>query len=200
MYDSRIRCFFHWSTTASDTTRTHTRAVAGAGAAVGGLWLRQAVATGYRDGRRISICRLSIEYPLSACTQVRNKIVAGAFPRGRALARTRAARRAGLFGNANDRVQLSTTLSIADDIGGAQGRHIRRLTFAMKLLKSKKEKKILGSPYKQRRQDKGEFHRLVRELESDDEKFHQYFRMNQAQYEEIHSLIEGDIKSTYEIS
>ncbi|GBP91237.1 hypothetical protein EVAR_65101_1 [Eumeta japonica] len=65
---------------------------------------------------------------------------------------------------------------------------------AMKLLKSKKEKKILGSPYKQRRQDKGEFHRLVRELESDDEKFHQYFRMNQAQYEEIHSLIEGDIK------
>ncbi|GBP30946.1 hypothetical protein EVAR_28588_1 [Eumeta japonica] len=72
---------------------------------------------------------------------------------------------------------------------------------AMKLLKSKKKKRRYWvHPINRGRQDKGEFHRLVRELESDDEKFHQYFRMNQAQYEEIHSLIEGDIKSTYEIS
>ncbi|GBP80564.1 hypothetical protein EVAR_37668_1 [Eumeta japonica] len=69
---------------------------------------------------------------------------------------------------------------------------------AMKLLKSKKKKRRYWvHPINRGRQDKGEFHRLVRELESDDEKFHQYFRMNQAQYEEIHSLIEGDIKKVH---
>ncbi|GBP03815.1 hypothetical protein EVAR_2517_1 [Eumeta japonica] len=90
-----------------------------------------------------------------------------------------------------------------------RGRRVRRtanerhyiIPIAMKLLKSKKKKRRYWvHPINRGRQDKGEFHRLVRELESDDEKFHQYFRMNQAQYEEIHSLIEGDIKSTYEIS
>ncbi|GBP23677.1 hypothetical protein EVAR_80294_1 [Eumeta japonica] len=68
---------------------------------------------------------------------------------------------------------------------------------AMKLLKSKKKRRYWVHPINRGRQDKGEFHRLVRELESDDEKFHQYFRMNQAQYEEIHSLIEGDIKKVH---
>ena len=48
-----------------------------------------------------------------------------------------------------------------------------------------------------KRESKGEFHCLVKEIENDAQKFHQYLRMSKAQFEEVHSLIEGEIKKIY---
>ena len=46
----------------------------------------------------------------------------------------------------------------------------------------------------QRREDLGEFHRLVQELSSHEDKFFQYFRMSEEQFMEILKLIEGDVE------
>ena len=44
-----------------------------------------------------------------------------------------------------------------------------------------------------KRDDLGEFHKLVQELESDDERFQKYFRMNKRQFDEILLLVEKDL-------
>uniref|UniRef100_A0A2H1WS48 SFRICE_023050 n=1 Tax=Spodoptera frugiperda TaxID=7108 RepID=A0A2H1WS48_SPOFR len=58
------------------------------------------------------------------------------------------------------------------------------------LIKEKEREEDIGFI----QESKGEFHCLVKEIENDAQKFHQYFRMSKAQFEEVHSLIEGDIK------
>ncbi|MPC88633.1 hypothetical protein E2C01_083549 [Portunus trituberculatus] len=40
----------------------------------------------------------------------------------------------------------------------------------------------------------GEYHHLIQELEMDEEKFQQYFRLTPAQFSEILSFIEQDVK------
>lgn len=57
-----------------------------------------------------------------------------------------------------------------------------------------KRRRYWVHPVNNKRESKGEFHCLVKEIENDVQKFHQYFRMFKAQFEEVHSLIEGDIK------
>ena len=46
----------------------------------------------------------------------------------------------------------------------------------------------------QRRHDYGEFHHLVQELPFHPDKFKQYFRMTEEQFDYIAELIEDDIK------
>ncbi|CAK1604032.1 unnamed protein product [Parnassius mnemosyne] len=64
------------------------------------------------------------------------------------------------------------------------------------LIKKKeiKRRRYWVHPVNNKRESKGEFHCLVKEIENDAQRFHQYFRMSKAQFEEVHSLIEGDIK------
>ena len=45
----------------------------------------------------------------------------------------------------------------------------------------------------QRRDDRGEFHTLVRELHSYDDRFFEYFRMSQAQFAHILSILKPSI-------
>lgn len=43
----------------------------------------------------------------------------------------------------------------------------------------------------------GEYHTLLEKLESDGHRFFMYFRMSKVQFEEIHSIIECDIKKKH---
>ena len=52
----------------------------------------------------------------------------------------------------------------------------------------KKEKKVVGAQKKL-----GEYHRLVKELELDGEKFHQYFRMSTEQLSHIVAIIGSEL-------
>lgn len=47
----------------------------------------------------------------------------------------------------------------------------------------------------QRREQVGEYSRLVQELRKHPRRYHMYFRMNEEQFEYIHSLIENDIRT-----
>ncbi|XP_061716959.1 uncharacterized protein LOC133524824 [Cydia pomonella] len=71
---------------------------------------------------------------------------------------------------------------------------LQLLALATLLTKEKKRRRYWIHPVNRKRESKGEFHTLVKELESDPERFHQYFRMSKAQFEKIHSLIAEDIK------
>lgn len=51
-------------------------------------------------------------------------------------------------------------------------------------------------PINRKRKSYGEYHHLMRDLEADDEKFRNYFRLNQDQFNEILSFIDGDIKKS----
>lgn len=62
------------------------------------------------------------------------------------------------------------------------------------MTKERKRRRYWIHPINRKREPKGEFHSLVKELESDPERFHQYFRTSKAQFEQIHSLIAEDIK------
>ncbi|CAG4958993.1 unnamed protein product [Colias eurytheme] len=44
---------------------------------------------------------------------------------------------------------------------------------------------------------KGALNTLVQDLETDDERFHRYFRLTKIQFEQVHSLIERDIKKQH---
>ena len=57
----------------------------------------------------------------------------------------------------------------------------------------KRRRRFWIHPTIQRRQKLGEYHRLIKELESDDERFKQYFRMTKQQFYDILHLIENDI-------
>lgn len=45
----------------------------------------------------------------------------------------------------------------------------------------------------QRRTELGEYHRLIRELEADDERFKQYFHMTKDQFDEILGLVDDKL-------
>jgi hypothetical protein len=47
------------------------------------------------------------------------------------------------------------------------------------------------------RENVGEYHTLLQRLECDDDRFFMYFRMYKVQFEEIHSIIECDIKKEH---
>lgn len=67
------------------------------------------------------------------------------------------------------------------------------LALATFLINQRKLRRYWIHPVNTKRETKGEFYCLVKELESV-QTFHQYFRMSKAQFEKIHSLIEEDIK------
>lgn len=45
-----------------------------------------------------------------------------------------------------------------------------------------------------KREELGEFHRLVQELKNDPERFHMYFRMTKEEFDFLHDLIKNDIQ------
>ncbi|KOB66136.1 Uncharacterized protein OBRU01_21737 [Operophtera brumata] len=71
---------------------------------------------------------------------------------------------------------------------------LQLLALATLITKQRKRRRYWIHPVNRKRETRGEFHCLVKEFESDAEKFHQYFRMSIAQFAEIHRLIEEDIK------
>lgn len=68
------------------------------------------------------------------------------------------------------------------------------LALATLRIKQRKKRRYWIHPVNRKRETRGEFHCLIKELENDADKFHLYFRMSKAQFEEIHSYIEKDIK------
>ncbi|KAJ0172544.1 hypothetical protein K1T71_011683 [Dendrolimus kikuchii] len=71
------------------------------------------------------------------------------------------------------------------------------LALTILLMKKRKKRRYWVHPVNRKKELKGEFHCLVKELKSDDERFHQYFRLSKTQVNEIHSLIELDIKKIH---
>ena len=58
----------------------------------------------------------------------------------------------------------------------------------------KRKKRIWVHDILQRREQLGEFHRLVRELSSHEDKFFEYFRMSEDQFLQILQLVQGDLQ------
>jgi hypothetical protein len=46
-----------------------------------------------------------------------------------------------------------------------------------------------------KREEFGEYHRLIKDLEEDDQRFHIYFRMSKEKFNYLHNLLENDIKN-----
>ena len=65
------------------------------------------------------------------------------------------------------------------------------------LTKERKKRRYWIHPVNRKREINGEFHCLFNELKNDDEKFHQYFRLSKTEFEEVHHLIEDDIKKIH---
>ncbi|XP_047998378.1 protein ALP1-like [Leguminivora glycinivorella] len=61
------------------------------------------------------------------------------------------------------------------------------------LLALSRKKRIWVHDINKKREQYGEYHRLCRELESDDDRFFSYFRMSKNSYEELHQLLELQI-------
>lgn len=68
------------------------------------------------------------------------------------------------------------------------------LIFLRRRKRRRKKRRFWVHEILQRREDLGEFHRLVQELSSHEDKFFQYFRMSEEQFMEILKLIEGDVE------
>ena len=60
--------------------------------------------------------------------------------------------------------------------------------------RKRRRRRFWVHPIIQKRQKYGEFHHLVRELESHPDKFKEYFRMTKQQFDSVVELIQDDIK------
>lgn len=74
---------------------------------------------------------------------------------------------------------------------------IQFLIMATLLKKNKKKRRYWVHPLNEVRGSKGAFHTLVQDLEIVDERFHRYFRLTKIQFEQVHALIERDIKKQH---
>lgn len=91
---------------------------------------------------------------------------------------------------------FSHELSDSSDSDSDYEEDIQFMIMAL-LTKEIKSRRHWIHPLNRTREINGEFHCLFKVLENDDEKFHQYFRLSKAQFEQVHSLIEDDVKKIH---
>ena len=68
------------------------------------------------------------------------------------------------------------------------------VTAFLALEASKYANRVWVHEINEKREDLGEFHRLVPELREDPKRFHMYFRMGLEEFDYLHQFIESDIK------
>ena len=67
-------------------------------------------------------------------------------------------------------------------------------SLALLLLNSRRKRRYWIHDTIRKREDLGEFHRLVMELESDDDRFKKYFRLSKLQFNQVLLLMEDDLR------
>ena len=67
------------------------------------------------------------------------------------------------------------------------------LLLKKRLRKRKRRHRWWVHPINRRRKQQGAYHNLVQELELDDDRFKEYFRLNKNQFAEVFSLVEADL-------